>query len=161
MKNFLITLLVGIIIGAGAVWYFTEARKTERALPAEQVREKVSTAAERAKETIQQKMPDLDTEKIKEELSRTGQVVRRKAREAGEAVADAAADARITATIKAKLVKDPDLSAWDVLVNTTDGRVTLSGKVSSPEQIAKAMQLALETDGVNEVVSSLQMQVQK
>jgi osmotically-inducible protein OsmY len=168
MKNFIIALLVGVILGGVGVWYYLDGREKSPVQKAEQhvksaaetAKESVATAAERAKEAIQQKWPDLDAEKIKDELARTGQVVRRKVREAGETIADAASDARITATIKAKLVKDPSLSAWDISVSTTDGRVTLSGKVSSPEQIAHAMRLALETDGVNEVVSTLQIQTQ-
>ena len=84
-------------------------------------------------------------------------VVRRKAREIGEAAVDAALDARVTATIKAKLAADADLSAISIAVATTAGRVTLSGTVTSPELIGKAMTLALETDGVREVVSTIQI----
>jgi len=36
--------------------------------------------------------------------------------------------------------------------------VTLSGTVASPEHISKAMLLAMETGGVREVVSTLQVQ---
>ena len=77
--------------------------------------------------------------------------------EAGHAIADATADARITAAIKAKLVASRDLSALNISVNTTAGVVTLSGHVSSPENISKAMLLAMETDGVREVISTLQV----
>ena len=74
----------------------------------------------------------------------------------GEAVKDVAVDARITATIKARLLKEPQLSAWDISVSTTDGRVTLAGSVSSHDLIGRAILLAYETDGVREVVSTLQ-----
>ncbi|HEX3987877.1 MAG TPA: BON domain-containing protein, partial [Verrucomicrobiae bacterium] len=70
-------------------------------------------------------------------------------------ISDAAADARITAAIKAKLVGDPDLSAVAISVSTTDGCVTLSGSASSPDNIRKAMTLAYNTEGVNQVVSTL------
>ena len=78
-------------------------------------------------------------------------------REAGHAIADATADARTTATIKAKLVASRDLSALNISVNTTAGVVTFSGAVSSSEDISKAILLAMETDGVREVVSTLQV----
>ena len=52
---------------------------------------------------------------------------------------------------------DKDLSALSISVNTTSGIVTLSGTVSSPEHISKAMLLAMETEGVREVVSTLQV----
>jgi osmotically-inducible protein OsmY len=44
-----------------------------------------------------------------------------------------------------------------ISVNCTAGRVTLSGTVSSAEDIGRAMVLAMEVDGVREVVSTLQV----
>jgi osmotically-inducible protein OsmY len=35
--------------------------------------------------------------------------------------------------------------------------VTLSGRVESHDQVAKAVKLALETDGVHKVISTLQV----
>jgi osmotically-inducible protein OsmY len=99
----------------------------------------------------------LRSDDIKDELARTGRVVRREAREAGQAIADATADARVTGTIKAKLLASRDLSARDISVNTTGGVVTLSGSVTSSENIGKAILLAMETDGVREVISTLQV----
>jgi osmotically-inducible protein OsmY len=121
--------------------------------------DKVGNAAKSARDTVQNELRvlDLRSEDIKDELARTGQVVRRKAREAGQAIADATADARTTAAIKARLVASRDLSALNISVNTTAGVVTLSGTVSSPEHIGKAMLLAMETQGVREVVSTLQV----
>jgi hyperosmotically inducible protein len=83
-------------------------------------------------------------------------VVRRKAKEAGQAISDATADARITAAIKGKLVTS-DLPGLSISVNTTAGVVTLSGTVPSAEAISKAMLVAMETDGVKEVISTLQV----
>jgi osmotically-inducible protein OsmY len=100
----------------------------------------------------------LRPEDIKDELARTGRVVRRAASNAGHAIADATADARITAAIKAKLVGSRDLSALNISVNTTAGVVTLSGAVSSSEHVSKAILLAMQTEGVREVVSTLQVQ---
>src|SRR6185369_16159151 len=100
---------------------------------------------------------DLRPQDVKDELARGGQVVRRKAQEAGQAIADATADARITASIKGKLVTNRDLSALSISVNTTAGIVTLSGTVPSADAISKAMLLAMETDGVKEVISTLQV----
>ena len=98
---------------------------------------------------------DLDAGAIQNEMTRTGTVVRRRAREFGRFVADAAADTRITAQIEAELIRDSELSAWDVSVGTVDGRVTLSGEVTSTEQIGRAILLAYETPGVQEVTSTL------
>jgi len=167
MKSFIIGLLAGAFITIGALWYFTEGRtlstvkKTEKqvAAQAEKALESVQGAGEQAKLVLAAKLEALElrSEDIKEELAEKGSVVRRKAREIGESAADAAVDVRITATVKAKLAADTELSAISISVSTTAGRVTLSGTVTSPELIGKAIALALETDGVREVVSTLQI----
>ena len=72
-------------------------------------------------------------------------------------VAEATEDARTSAAIKAQLALDPNLSALDISVDTTDGVVTLAGKVDSPDAVARAMELALEHDNVREVISTLQV----
>jgi len=55
------------------------------------------------------------------------------------------------------MLADRELSALSISVNTTEGVVTLSGTVSSSENVSKAMLLAMETDGVREVISTLQV----
>ena len=155
MRAFL-ALFLGLAIGGAAVWFYTANRGDPRMRAAE---DKVGSAAKSARDTVQNELRvlDLRSEDIKDELARTGQVVRRKAREAGQAIVDATADARTTAAIKAKLVASRDLSALNISVNTTAGVVTLSGAVSSSEHIGQAMLLAMETQGVREVVSTLQV----
>jgi len=54
-------------------------------------------------------------------------------------------------------VHDSSVSAVSISVNTTDGVVTLSGNVSTHEDLKKAMDLALATDGCNKVISTLQV----
>jgi len=152
----LLGLLVGILIGAGVYWFYNSNRgKSGSGSPGAQVED----AAKSAGDATQEKMRALNLrpEDIKEDLARTGKVIRRKAREVGQAIADGTADARITAAIKAKLLGSRDLSVLSISVNTTAGVVTLSGTVSAPEDIGKAMLLALETDGVHEVISTLQV----
>ena len=160
MKNSFIAFLFGLIIGAGAFWYFTEGQKKESV---QRAQEQVASSAERMKEAISEKVSDLSwrSEDIKEELARTGKVVRKKAVEVGAKVADVTANARTSAAIKAKLALDSDLSALTISVNTTDGVVTLSGTVSDHEHIGKAMRLAMETEGVREVASTLQVKQSK
>ena len=156
MKRFIFGLLLGIIVGAGGYWYFSGGRKQP---VTKKVEASVVNSAGQVKDAIQAKLEALNlrSEDIKADLARTGMVIRRKARDLGAAVADATADARITAAIKAKLVADRDLSALSISVNTTAGHVTLSGTVSSPAHIGKAILLAMETDGVHDVVSTLQV----
>ena len=155
MKAFF-TLIVGLAIGGAAVWFYTIYRDDARVHSAGQ---KVETVAKSARDaaTNELQVLHLRPEDSKDELGRTGQVVRRAATEAGHAIADATADARATAAIKAKLLASRDLSALDISVNTTAGVVTLSGSVASTEHISKALLLAMETSGVREVVSTLQV----
>ncbi len=155
MRVFL-ALIVGVILGAVGLWYLSTTGGQSRAKAAGQ---QIQNAATSARDAVEERLRvlDLRTNDIKDELARTGQVVRRKAREAGQAIADATADARITAAIKAKLIANRELSGLGISVNTTGGIVTLSGYVGSTEQIGKAMLQAMETDGVREVISTLQV----
>ena len=99
----------------------------------------------------------LDLDSIRDELSRTGRIVRRKTVKAAQQVAEATEDARTSAAIKARLALDPQLSALDIGVDTADGRVTLTGWVDSPEHLAKLVRLALEHEGVEEVISTVRV----
>jgi osmotically-inducible protein OsmY len=106
---------------------------------------------------VEKAAPDLDADAMLRELERTGRVVRRRAGQTAAKVAEATKDARTTAAIKARLALDPSLSALDVSVDTTNGRVTLAGRVDSPQAIARAIEIAFEQDDVYEVVSTLQV----
>lgn len=148
MKTLLI-LIIGIAVGIGAYKYMQRPKPANTTLsePADRDTNSVSDSLKRT----------FDTDKIKEELKHTGQVIREKSREAGNAIADAAANAKTTTLIKAKLIEEPNLSAMKIDVDTTDGVVTLSGTVKSHEQIVRAMDIAYETEGVYKVVSTLQV----
>jgi osmotically-inducible protein OsmY len=145
MRDFFIGLVVGVFLTGATAWYFTVARKDPRVKHAWDVVDARLTAWH------------LRGDDIKEELGRTGKVLRRQAREFGSAVADASADAAVTGKIKAKLLANRELSALSISVNTTAGHVTLAGSVASHDQIGKAMLIALETDGAREVTSTLQV----
>ncbi len=155
MKIFL-ALIIGVLIGAAGLWLYNQNRDNPRLRSAAR---QVEDAATSAKDAVQEKLRsfNLRTNDFKEELARTGQVVRRKVQQAGQAIADATADARITGAIKAKFLASRELSALSISVNTTGGVVTLSGSARSAEEISKAMLLAMETDGVREVISTLQL----
>jgi osmotically-inducible protein OsmY len=145
MKNFFIGLIVGAFLTAGTGWYFVFARNNPRVAHAWDAINAELTAWH------------LGSNDIQAELDRTGKVLRRQATEFGAAMASASSDTAITGKIKAKYAIDRDLSAFSISVNTTDGRVTLAGNVTSHQQIGKAMLVALETDGVREVNSTLQV----
>jgi osmotically-inducible protein OsmY len=152
----ILAFFVGAIVGAAGLWYLgtSQGRSKAQATGAQ-----IETAAKSVHDALDEKLRDLklNPQDVKDELARTGQVVRRKAQQAGQTIADATADTRLTAAIKAKILVNRDLSSHDISVSTTGGIVTLSGGVDSPEDISKAMLLAMETEGVREVVSKLQV----
>jgi hyperosmotically inducible protein len=67
-------------------------------------------------------------------------------------------DATITATVKSKLVADKVSNLTRVDVDTNNATVYLNGTVESPEQKARAEQLAWQAKGVKSVVNNLQVQ---
>lgn len=150
MKIF-ISLLIGIAIGIAGFWYFNQPQSKSTVT---QAKERMANDASEVGRSLRE---TFDADKIKDELSHTGQVIREKAGKAGDAIADAAANARITTTIKAKLVQDSGLAAFKISVDTTDGVVTLAGTVANYEDIARAMSIAWEVEGVHKVVSTLQV----
>jgi len=156
-------LLLGGILGAAALHLYTQ-RENEENTTASQAAEKSSPAdpslADRAKDTasdvkdaISEKLTEwhLTPADIKDDLAKTGQVVRTKAQAVGEKITDA----RIITVIKSKYVIDRDLSAIAISVDSQDGQVALGGTVASPELIGKAVVLALDTDGVRGVTSKI------
>jgi osmotically-inducible protein OsmY len=156
MKAFILGLLLGIVVCGAAIWYYGSQPTHVQARTAGN---ELKNAAVETKDFVQEKADSLNlsTTNIKAELERTGAIIRRKASDAGQYVANAAEDTKVTATIKGKLVADPNLSALSISVSTTDGLVTMSGTASSPDNIHKAVQLAWDTDGVRGVVSTMQV----
>ncbi len=66
-------------------------------------------------------------------------------------------DAVITSTIEAKLAADPEVSAFDVDVDTADGMVRLSGIVDDERARSEAVSLATGTKGVRGVVNDIEI----
>jgi gas vesicle protein len=155
MKDFFIGLAVGMVLTAATGGYLV-IRKQKSVQHAQDV---TAAAIQHTVDAVEAKLAawHLTGPDIENELTKTGKVVRRQMSDFGAAVADAAGDAKITAKIKAKLAIDKELSALAISVTTTDGRVTLAGNVSTAKQIGKAIMLALETDGVREVSSTLRV----
>jgi hyperosmotically inducible protein len=54
-----------------------------------------------------------------------------------------------------KMADDPMVSASEINVDTTDGKVTLNGTVQNSAEEGKAVDLAKSVDGVKSVKSNL------
>lgn len=88
---------------------------------------------------------------IKEGTTAAGKEVGDKAEDVGEKVEDAS----ITSAIKMKFANDKSISASDINVDTSEGHVTLTGKVDNQAALDRAVQIGRSVDGVKSVHSNL------
>jgi uncharacterized membrane protein len=165
MKTAFVIFLIGVIAGAFGYYYIqhhqtgaqsapSAVRPTaETAQPKPSLVEQARSEVKGTKDAIAAKLVEwhLTPEEIRSDISKTGQVVRTKARAAGETISNT----RIEATIEAKYALDKELSARAIQIDCQDGHVTLSGTAASPSLIAKAIATALDTDGVLDVKSKI------
>ena len=79
----------------------------------------------------------------------------------GETAGQNIDDSTITASVKTKLAADKIGSLTRIDVDTTRQVVSLNGVVESPEQKARAEQLASQVNGVKKVNNNLQVQKAK
>jgi hyperosmotically inducible protein len=70
-------------------------------------------------------------------------------------VACAQSDPGITSAVKSKMAADDVVKSYRIDVDTTDRVVTLSGAVDSPQARERAIQIARNTEGVQDVVDRL------
>lgn len=154
MRSILFVFILGVLVGVAGHWFFTRPDAPQTVA---ELRDSVNSNAAKADRAIRE---NIDTETLNDEINRGGRAVRDKVAQAGEVLAAATSDVRITAAVKAKLIADSRLEGLKINVDTTDGVVTLSGSVSTPEDISRAMRLAQETEGVKKVASTLQVNPQ-
>jgi hyperosmotically inducible protein len=76
----------------------------------------------------------------------------------GKSVGETIDDATITTRVKTSLLNDPEVGGLRIDVDTFKGVVTLSGRVKTKDEEAKALALARKIGGVAEVKSTLQVQ---
>jgi len=100
---------------------------------------------------------NLDPDRLVRELERAGRILREKTQEAQSHLREEWPDIRIIATVKGRLLLDPHVDGWAITVGCEDGRVRLSGTVNSPEELSRAIVIALDVPGVTEVESTLRV----
>lgn len=76
----------------------------------------------------------------------------------GKTISETIDDATVTARVKTAFINDPVVGAARIDVDTFKGVVTLSGRVRSKDEEAKAIGLARTIKGVTDVKSTLQIQ---
>ena len=76
----------------------------------------------------------------------------------GKTVGETIDDATITTRVKTAFINDPTVGGLRIDVDTFKGVVTLSGRVKSKDEEAKAIALARSISGVSQVKSTLQIE---
>lgn len=135
------------------------ATKTGDAI--ENAASKTKEVAIDAKDAVAAKLVEwkLTPSDIKADLEKGGRVVRSKTGTAVAKSGEVFDNARVVTVINAKLVGDSQLSALKINVDADHGVVTLKGTVKSVELIGRAITVALDTDGVTQVVSLLNVEM--
>lgn len=76
----------------------------------------------------------------------------------GKSVGETIDDATITTRVKTAFINDPAIGGLRIDVDTFKGVVTLSGRVKSKAEEAKAIEIAKSITGVVDVRSTLQIE---
>ncbi len=90
---------------------------------------------------------------VKQEMNEAKAATERATDKVGATVADAT----VTASINAELARDPKLSAMKIDVDTTNGKVLLSGTAPDSASRERATTLAYSVKGVTSVENRLQV----
>ena len=96
----------------------------------------------------------IDTERARERAAELGERAAVASAKAGDVVRDAS----ITTKIMAKMTLDDLVKARTIDVTTDGPIVTLTGRVHSKEERERALRLARETEGVQQVVDRLKVE---
>lgn len=165
MRGFSTGLILGVVLGAVGFWFVQKKahehpeaeQRYERS--AAELRGNATEVAHNMSDALRAELDTLDLrpDQIKDELTRSGKIFRRKAQDAGSQVVNTASDARVITEIKAKYAADATLSVWNIAVECSEAHVALSGSVTSADDIGRAVAVALDTDGVRDVTSTLEV----
>ena len=152
---------MGILLSAAAFFFMgrTYLQQSEARLQHEAAAKVASIEATNTADFHHVKLDllELRDDEIKAELKKSSEIIRRKPRDIGENAAGPDSDTNAVAEIKGKYKADPKLSVCDLSVNCAHGHVALIGTVSSLSDIGQAIVIALESGGVRDVTSTLQV----
>jgi osmotically-inducible protein OsmY len=140
---------LGVLVAVMFIWLVPDGNVREEVKDTgREIGDKMQEAGDEIKDAVE----DFDKTEVGRNLKNAGSNVVEKTRETF-------ADASITTAIKTKMAADPTVSALAIDVDTSDSVVTLSGKVSSVEELKQAVSLASAVEGVKEVHSTLQVRM--
>lgn len=117
---------------------------------ADRAKDKMDDKADRAKDKMDDK-----AERAKDKADARADRVANKSQDRADRAGNDISDAWITTKLQSKYYVDDDVKGLNIDVTTNGGVVTLTGKVGSPAERAKALSLAKATDGVKQVIDRM------
>jgi osmotically-inducible protein OsmY len=144
MKKYLVVFLLGLLLGTSGYW-------TVRDGPLASKIQKQGVYIKTV-DALEAKALAKAAAEVKTQMDQGGQAMKTKP-SSGPLIADDL----LTNLVKAKIAADPTTAKAEIDVEAEQGEVHLSGTASSYEQIARAMQLALDCDATISVISKVKV----
>lgn len=158
MKTFFVALILGIFIGAMITAYYNSPEAFHSFFPPSTESAEAKTDAPIAEPKSEGLKPEL--EKSSDEKDETD--LKAKASEGAKVVAEkskelfaSTKDLGIGTAVRGKFKLDKSIDPSRIEIDVSNGSVTLSGEVSSRAEERKARDVALDTNGVKDVISNL------
>jgi osmotically-inducible protein OsmY len=133
-----------LIASAAALTLLSACDKRDDQTVGQQIDKSVATAEQKA---------DQAATTAGQKIDESGAAIQR----GGEKVADATADASLTAKVKTALLSAPDVGGLKIDVDTKSGVVTLKGDVKNADEKNRAERVASAVEGVQSVVNDLRI----
>jgi len=144
MKKYIIVFLLGLFLGTSGYWTVRD-----RPLAGKIQKQAIYT---KTVDAFEAKALAKAAAEVKTQMEQGGQAMKTKP-SSGPVIADDL----LSNLVKAKIAADPLTSKAEIDVAADQGEVNLKGTASSYEQVARAMQLALECDATSSVISKIQV----
>jgi osmotically-inducible protein OsmY len=147
MRRYIIVFLLGLFLGTSGYWMVRDGPLASK-IQKQAVYTKTVDALEA--QALQR-----SADAVKTQMAQGGQALMTK-----PASGPVIADDLLKNLVKAKIAADPLASKAAIKVEAEQGEVKLSGTASSYEQVARAMQLALDCDATSIVSSKIEVKTQ-
>ena len=144
MKKYIIVFLLGLFLGTSGYW-------TVRDGPLAGKIQKQGVYIKTV-DALEAKALAKVAGEVKTQMEQSGQAMMSKP-SSGPAITDDL----LNNLVKAKIAADSLASKAEIEVETEQGEVNLTGTASSYEEVARAMQLALDCDATSSVISKIKV----
>lgn len=144
MKKYIIVFLLGMFLGTSGYWTVRDGP-----LAGKIQKQAIYT---KTVDALEAKALAKVAGEVKTQMDQGGQAMMSKP-SSGPTIADDL----LSNLVKAKIAADPLASKAEIEVETEQGEVKLGGTASSYEQVARAMQLALDCDATSSVISKIKV----